>query len=97
MARFFGRLSEKKMVNLTGISNSDLKLKYGTGNFNDLSAADNNYIRLIQWSGKLLTCLEEEGRIEDARPLIDFLSENGISSKIISRYTKKAEDGSPDT
>ena len=83
------RLPGSKICNLSEFSNTDLKLKYGTGNFNDLSVADNNYIRLIQWSGKLLTCLDEEDRIEDARPFIDFLRENEITSGIIRRYTDK--------
>ncbi len=82
------RLPGAMICDLSAFSNTDLKLKYGTANFNDLSVADNNYIRLIQWSGKLLTCLDEEGRIEDARPFIEFLRENGITSKIISRYTE---------
>ena len=83
------RLPGAKICNLSEYSNTDLKLKYGTGNFNDLSAADNNYTRLIQWSGKLLTYLDEEGRLEDGRGMIEFLRKNGITSKIISRYVSE--------
>ena len=85
------RLPGSKICDLSAFSNTDLRLKYGTGNFNDLSAADNNYTRLIQWSGKLLKYLDEEGRIEDARALIGFLSENGITSSLIAKYTDPIE------
>lgn len=80
-------LKNARICDLSAFSNTDLRLKYGTANFNDLSVADNNYIRLVQWSGKLLTCLDEAGRIRDAEKYIRFLSDNGITSGIISRYT----------
>ena len=79
-------LRDAKICDLSAFSNTDLRLKYGTGNFNDLSRADNNYTRLVQWSGKLLTYLDEEGRIADARDYIDFLHRNNVTSQIISRY-----------
>ena len=53
------RLSRSRICDLSEYSNTDLRLKYGTGNFNDLAAADNNYTKLIQLSGKLLTYLTE--------------------------------------
>ncbi len=84
------RLVGVKICDLSEFSNTDLKLKYGTANFTDLSVADNNYIRLVQWSGKLLTCLDEAGRLEEAGPVIDFLNKNGVSSGIISKYSAQA-------
>ncbi|MCR5322073.1 MAG: hypothetical protein K6E85_02140 [Lachnospiraceae bacterium] len=83
------RLPGTKICDLSAYSNTDLRLKYGTGNFNDLSVADNNYTRLIQWSGKLLKYLDEDGRIEDGRALIDFLRKNGITSQQIAKYTEQ--------
>lgn len=81
------RLPGAKICDLSEFSNTDLRLKYGTGNFNDLSVADNNYTRLIQWSGKLLKYLDEEGRLEDGSALIGFLRENNITSQLIAKYT----------
>lgn len=81
------RLPGAKICDLSEFSNTDLRLKYGTGNFNDLSIADNNYTRLIQWSGKLLKYLDEEGHPEDGRALIDFLRKNNITSQLIAKYT----------
>lgn len=83
----FQRLVGARICDLSEFSNTDLRLKYGTANFNDLSVADNNYIRLVQWSGKLLPRLEEEGRLEDGKALIDFLRKNSVSSHIIDKYT----------
>ena len=81
-------LKDAKICDLSEFSNTDLRLKYGTANFNDLSKADNNYTRLVQWSGKLLTYLDEEGRIDEARDFIEFLRLNNVTSQIINRYSQ---------
>ena len=41
-------LSKKEILNLTGISNTDLKLQYGVANLPKLSECDNNYIILVR-------------------------------------------------
>lgn len=41
-------LSNKKILNLTGISNTDLKLSYGVANLNSLSEFDQNYTILVR-------------------------------------------------
>ena len=79
-------LSGKKICDLSQYSNTDLRLKYGTGNFAELSAADNNYTRLVQWSGKLLSYLDKEDRIADAADFLTFLRDNGIRSHLIDKY-----------
>ncbi len=51
------KLSEKTIVNLTGISNTDLKLRYGVANLDVLTQYDDNFtvlVRLLyQWSFRL--------------------------------------------
>ena len=51
------RLKDAKIVNFTGISNTDLKLKYGVANFNDLTEYDQNFTELVStlqiWSKAL--------------------------------------------
>ncbi len=51
------RLSERKIVNFTGISNTELKLKYGAPNLDILSSYDDNYTTLVQllyrWGSRL--------------------------------------------
>ncbi len=50
-------LLSKKILNLSGQSNTDLKLEYGTANFTELSEYDQNFSDLLrtlnQWGGYL--------------------------------------------
>ncbi|TAH71550.1 MAG: hypothetical protein EWM47_04330 [Anaerolineaceae bacterium] len=49
--------SDKKILNLSGFSNTELKLKYGAANINLLSEYDNNYTVLVsilhKWGERL--------------------------------------------
>lgn len=58
-------LSTQPIVNLTGFTNTDLKLEYGTANITPLSQYDQNYTALVrtlqQWADLLLNAdLKEE-------------------------------------
>lgn len=59
-------LSNKKICNLAGLTNTDLKLKYGANNLETLSSYDENYTlflrTLAEWSEQLFI----EGFEEDA-------------------------------
>lgn len=50
-------LEDKPILNLTGLSNTDLKLQYGTANINFLSRCDSNFTTLVKilydWSLEL--------------------------------------------
>ncbi len=52
------RISETKMLNLIGETNTDLKLKYGAANMDELTACDERFMVLLrsmyQWSCLLL-------------------------------------------
>ncbi len=65
-------LSERKIVNLTGISNTDLKLQYGVSNLNVLSDYDQNYTilarTLYSWGKELCTL----GLKEEAARVLEF-------------------------
>lgn len=69
---FITVLSEKDIINLTGISNTDLKLTYGAPNFPYLSECDQNFTDLVrtlnQWGNRLL----ELDRPSDARKVLEF-------------------------
>lgn len=43
------KLSGTKIVNFTGISNTDLKLQYGAPNINLLMEFDKNYMELVRY------------------------------------------------
>ncbi len=65
-------LSKKDIINLTGISNTDLKLTYGAPNFPYLSECDQNFTDLVRtlnlWGSRLL----ELNRPWDARKVLEF-------------------------
>ena len=62
-------LSTQPIVNLTGFTNTDLKLEYGTANITPLSQYDQNYTALVrtlqQWADLLL-----ESGLTDAAEII---------------------------
>ncbi|MCR5404701.1 MAG: hypothetical protein K6E91_12915 [Butyrivibrio sp.] len=65
-------LKDEKIVNLTGITNTDLKLEYGTANITPLSQYDQNYtalVRSLQAWGKELY---DRGRYEDSANVLEF-------------------------
>lgn len=65
-------LSEKKILNLTGITNTELKLSYGTSNLDELSSYDQNFTVLVrtlyQWADSLYSL----GFEDEARTLLEF-------------------------
>lgn len=65
-------LASQKIVNLTGLTNTDLKLEYGAANITCLSEYDQNYTLLArtlqEWAEKLYT----EGFESDAGIILEF-------------------------
>ncbi|MCL2051783.1 MAG: hypothetical protein FWG91_08665 [Lachnospiraceae bacterium] len=82
-------LSENPIVNLSCISNTDLKLRYGAPNITILSRYDSAYTILArtlqQWAMKL----SEAGFLSEARDVLEF----AISTKtdVSGTYLKLAE------
>ncbi len=68
-------LKEKKMVNFSGKTNTDLKLEYGAANFPLLSEWDSNYIKLVQLMQKYILALRKEGYDEKASQIVTFARE----------------------
>ena len=65
-------LTSRKIVNLTGWSNKDLKLEYGTANITQLSEYDQNYTLLARTLQKWADILIETGHVKDAVVLMEF-------------------------
>ena len=65
-------LTSRKIVNLTGWSNTDLKLEYGTANITELSEYDQNYTLLARTLQKWADILIETGHVKDAVVLMEF-------------------------
>lgn len=65
-------LSNKKIVNFTGISNTDLKLTYGTANISSLMEYDQNYTSLAMELQNLATLLIALDAEDAAIPVLEF-------------------------
>lgn len=82
-------LAECKIVNLTGITNTDLKLTYGTANITPLSEYDQNYTLLVttlqKWADKLYSL----GDTDAAKTIWEYAV--SIRSDITKTYLQLAE------
>ena len=82
------KLSEKRIKNFTGLSNTDLKLMYGAANLPVLSACDQNYTVLVRHLQKWGTLLAEAGYKDDAITVFSYAV--SIGSDITATYTALA-------
>lgn len=80
--KFFS-FAEKPMLNLTGISNTDLKLTYGTANITILSEYDTNFTDFVALLPEYTRELQEAGQIETAQMLLEFAVECNADSRKI--------------
>ena len=79
----FFSFADKPMLNLTGISNTDLKLNYGTANLAILSEYDTNYTDMIAILPQYALELFDLGELDSAKTLLEFgISTNADSAKI---------------
>lgn len=67
-------LSEKQILNLTGISNTDLKLMYGPANLDTLWACDDNYHSLSQTLLAYAKRYQELDHPDDAITVLEYAS-----------------------
>lgn len=65
-------LSQETIVNLTGISNTDLKLQYGVANLNILTHYDQCYTQLARTLQGWAACLYENGYEAECVPILEF-------------------------
>lgn len=65
-------LAGEKILNLTGISNTDLKLQYGVANLEILSAYDENFTKLVRLLVDYAQILADDSHTEDAVRVLEF-------------------------
>ena len=82
-------LKNVKMLNLTGITNTELKLKYGVPNLEELTACDDAFTEFIRLLPLYARELCESGRPELAQAALEFGIENKADSKQV--YTSLAK------
>ena len=68
----FHSLSESQIVNFTGISNTDLKLKYGAPNIDLLTRYDQNFTFLARTLQQWASLLYENGYTKEAREILEL-------------------------
>ena len=73
--RILNGFHEKKAVNLTGISNTDLKLTYGAPNLELLTKYDENYTLLVRTMQKWADLLIKAGFTQEAVSIMEFCIE----------------------
>ena len=89
-------LKDEKIVNFTGITNTELKLTYGTANITALTQYDQNYTSLVVALQKWGQELYNQGRYEDAAKVLEFAikTRTDISSTyrlLVDMYKTKLE------
>lgn len=70
--RLVRELSTQPIVNLTGYSNTDLKLEYGTANITALTDYDQNYTLLVSALQKWAELLYQAGYPDETRRILEF-------------------------
>ncbi len=70
--RLLFSLSEQKIVNLTGLSNTDLKLLYGAPNITVLMDYDQNYTILARTLQKWAAILYKAGYTDETKTILEF-------------------------
>lgn len=70
-------LSESKIVNFTGINNTELKLRYGAPNIDLLTTYDQNYTLLVRTLQQWAQALYDAGYIDEACHLLEFAVSTG--------------------
>lgn len=79
----FFSYAEKPMLNLNGISNTDLKLEYGTANLTVLSEYDTNYMDMISLLPKYVEELLAAEQTDTAQHLLEFAIHTKADSRKI--------------
>ena len=67
--------ADKKIVNLNGIPNTDLKLEYGAPNITILSEYDQNYTDFITTLAAEADAYMEENKINEARIVLEYATD----------------------
>lgn len=79
-------LKNKKILNLTGKTSTDIKELYGPANLNYVTECDNNFTSMCQVLSSLGTLLKEEGDLAQAAKVLEFAvnSKSDISSTYLA-------------
>jgi len=82
-------LSQKRIFNLTGVSNTEIMLTYGAGNLVELGSYDDNFTELVRVIAQYGELLASQNHINEAVTVLEFGIK--IQSDITSNYVLLAE------
>lgn len=90
-------LSTQTIVNLTGYTNTDLKLEYGTANITVLTEYDQNYTILARTLQQWADVLYSANYVNEAKILMEFAVSTGTDIsrtyyKLADIYTSRGEN-----
>ncbi len=77
-------LSERKIVNLTGVTNTDLKLTYGTANITVLTEYDQNFTVLVTTLQKWAEALYDLDAVAEAQTVLEYAV--SVDSDVTTSY-----------
>lgn len=89
-------IAQTDILNLTGISNTDLKYQYGVANLDKLSICDNNFIKLSRALYNWGMWLYKNQNINEARKVLEYavsckVDISGIYTTLASIYCDNNE------
>ena len=91
-------LSELPIANFTGITNTELKLRYGAPNITLLTSYDQNYTLLVRTLQQWAQTLYDAGCIDEARHMLEFAVSTGsdvsATYRLLCQISK--EQGTPE-
>jgi len=76
---------DRKILNLTGFTNTDLKMQYGPANLPLLIECDQNFTDMLLALTNYINCLIESGHMDAAVPVLEFCV--SVGSDVSSHYT----------
>ncbi len=83
------KIISKKIINLSGMTNTDLKLAYGRSNLDALTEYDQNYTDLVRTLNKWGVCLYKKNDARRARDVFEYAI--SIGSDITETYSSLAK------
>lgn len=91
-------LKDQPIVNFTGLTNTDLKLRYGAPNITKLTAYDQNYTLLARTLQQWAQALYDNGFSKEACQLLEFAISTGTDVSATYRLLIRIyqENGTPE-
>ena len=91
-------LNDLPIVNFTGITNTELKLRYGAPNIDLLTSYDQNYTLLVRTLQQWAQALYDAGYIDEAQHVLEFSVSTGTDVSATYRLLCQiyTEQGTPE-